>query len=110
MAEVADVQQRAAGNGCGNGSRAEQEVIGREQQACQEHADREDIRAGNGEVGFEHAATHRADVAAGADDRARRPIRDSERSKRREADDRDGPTNSADDRLIDVAAAEHEIR
>ena len=55
VAQVANVEQRSAGDGCRRGGCAEQEVIGRQQQTGQQHAEREDVRAGDGEMGFEQA-------------------------------------------------------
>ena len=110
MAQVADVEQRSAGDGRRHGGRAEQEVIGRQQQAGQQHAEREDVRACDGEMGFQQRAAHRADVAAGADDRAGRRIRHRQGNERREADDRNRPAERPQDWLIDFAMQEQQER
>ena len=59
---------------------------------------------------FEQRAAHRADVAAGADDRAGRRIRHRQGNERRQADDRDRPTEGPQNWLIDFAMQEQQDR
>ena len=110
VAEVAQVGERTAGGGGRDGGRFEQEVIGGQQQAGGEHAEREDERSRGGEVHFQQAAAHRADVTARADHGTGRPIRHEQRGERGESDQRHQPADRADHRLVDLAPHEEHRR
>ena len=83
-----------------------EQIVGRKQQPAEDQADREDIGPHGGEVHFQQSASGRAEVAAGADHRARRELRHGHGGEGRQPGQRDQPAAEPRDRLGQRAAGQ----
>ena len=78
------------------------QVVGREQQAAEDHAQGDDVGADAGEVHFQQGPAHRPEVAAGADDGPGRKLGTARAASVVTPDQRQQPSAGPQPRLADL--------